>query len=80
MARPAGSASDGKASIYHFDRDELYDLSRDPDERNNRLAEAPEIRERLSALLSPLRTRASEDVPRLSEKNRRALEALGYVE
>ncbi len=62
------------------DGDELYDLSRDPGERDNRLAEAPEIRERLSALLSRLRTRASDGVPRLSEENRRALEALGYVE
>jgi arylsulfatase A-like enzyme len=62
--------------------DELYDLEEDPGERHNRLQDAPDVADRLSALLDRHLAEMPEVeiVPDVSPEVRRKLEALGYFE
>jgi choline-sulfatase len=58
----------------------LYDLERDPAERENLAAEQPEIVERLSAALERRQPRAVEQAPvEIDADTRRELRALGYL-
>jgi arylsulfatase A-like enzyme len=62
--------------------DELYDLARDPEERDNRIDAEPERAAALRRLLDDWRSGHAEprETPALDPEERRALEALGYVE
>jgi hypothetical protein len=62
--------------------DELYDLRADPGETRNLRAERPEVAAELGAALDRhIAARSSAAAqPELSDEQRRALEALGYVE
>jgi arylsulfatase A-like enzyme len=63
---------------------ELYDLSWDPGEQSNQSPIQPEVAQRLSAAIAPLiessgiREQGSGDS--VSEEQRRALKALGYID
>jgi arylsulfatase A-like enzyme len=63
---------------------ELYDLQRDPGERHDLAAERPELSQRLAGTLMAFRarreaTRSPPSAPPLSEEDREALRALGYL-
>ncbi|MGE4605468.1 MAG: sulfatase [Myxococcota bacterium] len=62
-------------------RRELYDLERDRDESNNVVAENPDVAAALEGRLERFKQqyRASDAVPRVSEQDRKGLEALGYT-
>jgi hypothetical protein len=62
-------------------RRELYDLERDRDESNNVVAENPDVVAALEGRLERFKQqyRASDAVPRVSEQDRKGLEALGYT-
>jgi arylsulfatase A-like enzyme len=64
------------------DSDELYDLERDPGERRNLIESAPEEAAKLRDLLEAWRRTHAGPKPQAppGEDERRALEALGYVE
>ena len=67
------------------DRQELYDVSRDPEERYNVALEFPEVAERYRQLLEPrlaafLEDDAGQKPAQLSPEELRALKALGYVD
>lgn len=64
-------------------RRELYDLSRDPGERINRIEESDTPRDRLAQTLAKWRARHARGKrvrPRLNDRERQKLRALGYVE
>lgn len=66
------------------DREELYDVTRDPEERYNVAGEFPEIAERYRRLVEPrlaafLAGITDEERQELSPEELRALRALGYV-
>jgi arylsulfatase A-like enzyme/Tfp pilus assembly protein PilF len=65
-------------------RPELFDLSRDPDELRNRVAEEPEIAARMQRALSEyLEERSTGEARRAAAPDadtRRRLEALGYIQ
>ena len=67
------------------DREELYDVSRDPEERYNVALEFPEVAERYRRLVQPrlaafLAGGAGEEPAKLSPEELRALKALGYAD
>ena len=67
------------------DRGELYDVTRDPDERFNVALDFPEVTSRLRQLAAPRLTaylagRDDSGRPELSPEELRALQALGYAE
>ena len=61
-------------------RDELYDLTEDPRERQSVAAERPRVRDAMRSALDTLRARAAVSRPSaISDEDRRKLAALGYV-
>ena len=67
------------------DREELYDLTRDPEERFNVALQFPEVSARYRQLVEPRLAAYLDDSPRedrreLSPEELRALQALGYVD
>lgn len=63
---------------------ELYDVSRDPQERHNRVFEHPDVAERYRRALEPqlaalMHTGAGGVAPKLTPEQLEALKALGYV-
>jgi arylsulfatase A-like enzyme len=74
----------GKFKLIEHERGgghELYDLERDPGERHNLIDAAPEQAAELRGLLQAWRSKHEEHKPAapLSEDDRRALKALGYI-
>jgi hypothetical protein len=64
----------------YLDRIELYDLDRDPEERNDVSRENPEKVEELRRMIEGWRTNARSSPAKPDEENLRRLESLGYVE
>jgi tetratricopeptide (TPR) repeat protein len=77
---PLAALQDGDWKYIEAPEPELYDLARDPGERDNVIDAEPDRASELAARLAvrAADTRETETAP-LDEESRRALEALGYV-
>ena len=74
------SLTDSRYRYIRAPRDELYDLSRDPDERQNLAAARAETRVAMRGEVERLLGNRGVDAPsRVSDEDRERLQALGYI-
>lgn len=72
--------SDDRYRLIRAPRDELYDLTQDPDERRSLVAERPQVHAAMRSALDALLANASVTAPSaVSDEDRNRLAALGYV-
>lgn len=68
---------------FHNRKDELYDLEKDPEERDNVIGLNPEVAEKFQQMLQPVLSEKKQKVVKkvnLSEETVNELKALGYIE
>jgi len=72
--------SDDRYRLIRAPRDELYDLSQDPREKNSVAADRPHVRDAMRAALDRLIAKGALSAPSsVSDEDRQKLAALGYV-